>query len=67
MSGKWAAELCIICAMIVGLVLGGVSGRECGREVERRRMMDEAVKHRAAEYYLDANHQRAFRWIIKEN
>lgn len=60
--------VCIVsvyCFAGMTLCIGSMIG--CGLEYnwEKERIQNEAVKHHAAEYYLDENHARQFRWLAE--
>ncbi len=47
------------CAALIAFGIGGYLACESTGSFWR----SESVKHHAAEYYLDANHDRQFRWL----
>lgn len=49
-----------VAMMVPGFFFGAFL---CGVSLEHKFMKDRAVEHGAAEYYLDENHERQFRWL----
>ncbi len=53
--------LVLMLAIVVGLFIVNM-GHGVGKIAGRNEMLDEAVRHYKAEYYLDDNNQRQWRW-----
>jgi len=52
-----------LCTLLAGLVLGGLFGFGCSAKLSERKAKQEAISAGVAEYYLDAHHERQFRYI----
>ena len=50
-------------AWLALVIFAWVGGLLVGRGVEQTVMRDEAAKAGHAEYYLDENHERCWRWL----
>lgn len=61
-SAGCLAAIGILLALFAAFMVGGSIAHD-GTENGWR---DKAVSHHAAEYYLDANHNRQFRWLDEE-
>ena len=58
---KSGAE-CFVIAVLVGIACFCI-GFVVGSNRTESRLRSEAVNHNAAEFYLDANHVRQWRWL----
>ena len=52
----------MICILIILMGFGFVLGYIVGESMEQSKMRDNAVKAGYAEYYLDSNFERQWRW-----
>lgn len=57
-ADRFAIALVTVLSMLLVFMFGACNGVDSGV----KRTQHEAVKAGAAEYYLDSNHQRQFRW-----
>ena len=58
-----AAELIVVCVlMAIAAVLSCILGVRAGCRVTRAELERSAIEAGHAEYYLDHNHQRQWRW-----